>query len=304
MRRWALTPAVAVKASTGAAPHASGMALMIGGLLESPAFLYRSEIGAAAPAGTNPLTSYESARARAYFLWAAPPDDELWQAAAADQLRDAAVIATHARRMLASPRARASLDRFAGQWLDVERLATVAKDPMTYPELTPAVRAAMAEELYQRVASVVQGGGTLPALLTGTTTFVDGPLAQFYGLPAPGTVDGHGFGAVDAAGRGGLLTSGAVLAVHARANSSSPIHRGKLVRERLLCQALPPPPPGVNAQPPALDPTLTTRERYAAHSQLITCSGCHALQAARASDANSQRSHGRLASRRFTKAVT
>ena len=49
------------------------------------------------------------------------------------------------------------------------------------------------------------------------------------------------------------------------------------VRERLLCQALPPPPPGVNAQPPALDPTLTTRERYAAHSQLITCSGCHAL---------------------------
>ena len=87
----------------GAAPHASGMALMIGGLLESPAFLYRSEIGEAAPDGTYPLTSYEIASELSYFLWAAPPDDELWQAAAADQLRDAAVIATHARRMLASP---------------------------------------------------------------------------------------------------------------------------------------------------------------------------------------------------------
>jgi cellulase/cellobiase CelA1 len=68
-----------------------------------------------------------------------------------------------------------------------------------------------------------------------------------------------------------------VLTSHARANSSSPIHRGKLVRERLLCQELPPPPPGVNAQPPPLDPSLTTRERYLAHSQDQACSGCHRL---------------------------
>ena len=276
--RWLAVYAVGqASPEQGVAAHVSGMALMIGGLLQSPAFLYRSEVGELAADGTYPLTSYELASELSYFLWAAPPDDELWQAAVADQLRDPAVIAAQARRMLASPRARASLDRFAGQWLDVERLATVAKDPMTYPELTPTVRAAMTEELYQRVARVVQGGGTLADLLTGPTTFVDAPLAQYYGLPAPTTVDAHGFGAVDASARGGLLASGAVLTVHARANSSSPIHRGKLVRERLLCQALPPPPPGVNAQPPALDPTLTTRERYAAHSQLITCSGCHAL---------------------------
>jgi cellulase/cellobiase CelA1 len=68
-----------------------------------------------------------------------------------------------------------------------------------------------------------------------------------------------------------------VLTTHARSNSSSPIHRGKLVRERLLCQELPPPPPGVNAQPPPLDPTLTTRERYAAHAAEPACSGCHTL---------------------------
>jgi cellulase/cellobiase CelA1 len=49
------------------------------------------------------------------------------------------------------------------------------------------------------------------------------------------------------------------------------------VRERLLCQPLPPPPPGVNVQPPPLDPSKTTRERYAAHSSIEPCSTCHRL---------------------------
>ena len=58
---------------------------------------------------------------------------------------------------------------------------------------------------------------------------------------------------------------------------SSPVHRGKLVRERFLCQVPPPPPPGVNAEPPPLDPSLTARERYAAHSQEEPCRSCHRL---------------------------
>ena len=55
------------------APHASGLGLMVAGLLQSPSFLYRSEIGEAVADGTYPLTSYEIASELSYFLWAAPP---------------------------------------------------------------------------------------------------------------------------------------------------------------------------------------------------------------------------------------
>src|SRR5206468_2661509 len=75
----------------------------------------------------------------------------------------------------------------------------------------------------------------------------------------------------------GLLESGGVLATQARPDSSSPIHRGKLVRERFLCQPLPPPPPGIVVQPPALDPSLTTRDRYTRHSTDEPCKSCHRL---------------------------
>ncbi len=261
----------------GVEPHRAGLALVIAGVLQSPAFLYRSELGEAADGGRYALSSYEIASELSYFLWAGPPDDELWRAAAADELREPAAIEAQARRLLASPKARASIDRFTAQWLGVDRLDTVARDPMMYAALTPSVRAAMGEEVRRQVASAVQGGGALSELFGARTTWVNAELARYYGLPLPSSVDAAGYGEVDAGTRGGILAAGAVLTTHALASSSSPIHRGKLVRERLLCQALPPPPPGVNAQPPALDPSRTTRERYAAHSTDPACSGCHRL---------------------------
>jgi hypothetical protein len=67
----------------------------------------------------------------------------------------------------------------------------------------------------------------------------------------------------------------AVLATHAHPDESSPVRRGLFVRSRLFCQDLAPPPPDVDATPPGLDPTLTTRERFARHTSNPSCAGCH-----------------------------
>src|SRR5262249_43988715 len=75
----------------------------------------------------------------------------------------------------------------------------------------------------------------------------------------------------------GILTQAGVLALTSKSNQTSPVQRGKFVREQLLCDQLPPPPPGVAAAPPPLDPTLTTRQRFAVHSQNPACAGCHQL---------------------------
>jgi hypothetical protein len=66
-----------------------------------------------------------------------------------------------------------------------------------------------------------------------------------------------------------------VLASHAHSNESSPIKRGVFVRTRLLCQKLSAPPPDIDTTPPGLDPTLTTRERFARHTADPVCAGCH-----------------------------
>ena len=104
-------------------------------------------------------------------------------------------------------------------------------------------------------------------------------LAKFYGVSPPAAAGQDGFGpvALPAQQRRGMLTLGGVLLTHSRSNDSSPIHRGKLVRERMLCQQLPPPPPGLVLQPPGLDPNKTARERYADHSSNAFCNNCHKL---------------------------
>ena len=250
-------------------------AAVIAALLQSPHFLYRSELGQPAADGSYLLDGHELAAALSYLLWGTTPDDLLLDDAAAGRLDTAAGIAAVAARMVADARSGAAWEAFSTEWLSLDQIATVPRDQAAFPALTPAVRQSMAEEARRFVAAIRAGSGTLGDLLSSRTTFVDGTLAAFYGWPAAGA----GFAEVTRpAGQGvGLLALGGVLLRHALPQSSSPIHRGKLVRERLLCQDLPPPPPALGVMPPPIVPGQSTRERYAAHATVEPCRSCHRL---------------------------
>jgi hypothetical protein len=75
----------------------------------------------------------------------------------------------------------------------------------------------------------------------------------------------------------GILTLRAPLAVLAKRNQTSPVLRGKFVREQLLCEHIDPPPADINVMVPELDPNLTTRERFSQHSTDDRCKGCHVM---------------------------
>jgi hypothetical protein len=133
----------------------------------------------------------------------------------------------------------------------------------------------MAEEQRRFFEHVIfEQNGSFAELFTADYVYANGSLASFYGLQAQGS-DWQEIPVSADTGRGGILGLGAVLASQAHSNESSPIKRGVFVRGRLLCQDLPPPPPDVDATPPGLDPSLTTRERFAAHDSNAACSGCH-----------------------------
>lgn len=83
----------------------------------------------------------------------------------------------------------------------------------------------------------------------------------------------------DSVRRAGVLTHPAWLASHSLnfENDPNPVHRGKWVRENLLCGEVPPTPITVEA---ALDPETkdqTTRERVKQKTEQGSCVGCHAL---------------------------
>lgn len=259
-----------------------GIEVVLSAMLQSPHFLYRAELGdpnlTASPSRIR-LTPYEVATELSYLLWGTMPDAELTTAADTGNLETDAQIEVQAKRLLQDPRSDAIIERFVTSWLELDRLDSAPKDPMTYPEWNEQLRQDLRTETMTFVKDVVRNGnGTLPELLDASYTFVNANLATYYGVPAPAVPAGE-FGKVDLAGtnRAGLLTHASILATHGKPASSSPVHRGKLVRERLFCQLLPPPPPGIVAQPPPVDPTKSTRDRYSAHSTESLCRSCHEL---------------------------
>lgn len=252
-----------------------GMKLLLQALLISPNFLYRSEMGTEQADGSYRLTPYETASLLSYTFVGSMPDAALLTAAGKGELSTPAQLAAQARRLLADPRARDQAVEFVTQWLRTDSLLAVNKDTQIYPGFTNTVRESMAEEQARFVEHLFfDTEGRFQDLFNADYVFVNNALAQFYGLPAPAS-DYAKVTAPAGSGRGGILGLGSVLSSHAHSNESSPIKRGLFVRDRLLCQELPPPPPSLDTTPPGLDPTLTTRARFAKHTDDPTCKGCH-----------------------------
>ncbi|MEZ4297156.1 MAG: DUF1592 domain-containing protein [Polyangiaceae bacterium] len=265
----------AVSAEDGFYPAAQ---VVVTAMLQSPHFLYRSELGGAPKGGVVALTPHEIASELSYLFWGTMPDPELMAAADSGALAQPSEVAAQAERLLADPRSDAALDRFVDQWLLIGNVLNVPKDNSVYPEFSPAIRAAMRDETRALFRAVVRGDDpSLKALLSSEETRVSPDLAQFYGMSGAPQADGSVLVKLAGTERAGILTQGSVLATHAHPTGSSPIHRGKLVRTRVLCQDLPPPPAGFNVQPPPLDPGLTTRERFLQHASEEPCTSCHTL---------------------------
>lgn len=259
-----------------------GIQLVIQAALQSPAFLYRVEMGLPAEAGATytRLGHHEMASRLSYFLWGTMPDPELFAAADAGKLGTKEEIEQQARRMLDDPKARDAIAEFHAQWLDYDRIGNITKDAMLFPDYSPAIGQMMREEVRAFVDhAVFDGQGDLATLLTAPYSVMPPELAPFYGLTAPeGAAPGQPVKIdLDPGQRGGLLTLGALMAINAHTNQTSPVHRGKLVRENFLCFTMPPPPPDIVIVPPEPGDGTTAKERFKQHSEDKACSGCHRL---------------------------
>ncbi|MFT7622801.1 MAG: hypothetical protein ACI9WU_001976 [Myxococcota bacterium] len=247
-------------------------------ILTSPHFVYVHGTGTDS-ASPRAYTSWEMAERLALFLWASGPDQALLDVAAADGLVDDESLRAVIQTMMADPRARRGLRVFSEDWLALDELEELSKDPALYVHFTPDFGEEAREETLRLVEHLAFDIDTdFRTLLTTRTTFLTRRLASVYAVPAT-VVDGFGQVTLPADGpRAGLLGHASVLSLYATPNRSSPTLRGRFVREHLLCQTMPEPPANVDTTiPEASASAPTMRERLAGHLEIPGCASCHLL---------------------------
>ena len=256
--------------------HAHGIELVLQGILQAPRFLYQVELGTGEQASprARKLSPHELAARLSYFVWNSAPSGRLLEAAESGRLDSKEGVAAELAWMLDDERGKGLLGRFLSGWLRVADVDTLVKDEARFPDwASGSVRTAVKAQAGRFFEHVLQDEhGSLAALLTSPAVFVNGDLASYYASEA-----GADFVRVDMPDRmSGILTLPSLLSVLAKPDQSSPIYRGKFVRESLLCQLLPSPPANV-PKPPEVQAGVSTRERLAQHEVDPACSGCHRL---------------------------
>jgi hypothetical protein len=258
---------------------AEGIQAVIQVMLQSPQFLYRFERGVPMAGDVLRLTPYEVASRLSYLLWGSMPDETLLAQADAGKLATREDVLAQAQRMLKDPRAAGMVATFSDQWLRLEDLADLDKEPGSFPLFNDSLRAPFRLETQKLIEKVMwSGDGKLATLLTSPTTFLNGTLAQFYGVPGV-TGDAYREVPLDTSKRLGILGHAGLLAVLGVPDDSltSLVFRGVFVREHLFCEDLPDPPPNAQDENPPFTPTTTAREWSEARQAKANCGACHAL---------------------------
>jgi hypothetical protein len=235
-------------------------------VLVSSQFLFRIE---------HSTDDYELASRLSYFLWSSTPDDELLRAADQKSLRRPEVLKAQVTRMLKDPKAHALAADFGGQWLEFRRLESARPDPNRFPKYDDYLRDSERQETEMFFDYIMHQDRSVLDFLNGRYTFLNGKLAEFYGIPG---IHGPEFRLVDLTGtpRAGVLTQGSVLTVSSYSTRTSVVLRGKWVLENLLNAPVAPPPPNV----PLLDEAgvgtaSSLRESMERHRANPICASCH-----------------------------
>jgi hypothetical protein len=259
--------------------HDDAVQQVLVALLASAEFLFRMEIDPT-PSSTavHPLSPYELATRLSYFLWQSAPDDGLLKVAGDGTLSDTATLQAQLQRLSADPKFERFSQSFVGQWLGIRNVATHGVDPTVFPNWTPAIGTAMAQEAYSFFDEFAKGSRPWTEFITADVNYIDSNLAPIYGMAAPASGMQRVTNTSDH--RVGFLGMGSFLALSSYEYRTAPTLRGRWILLNLLCSPPPNPPAGV----PALDSNgasadaaqQNVRQRLEAHRANPICASCHA----------------------------
>jgi hypothetical protein len=256
-----------------------GVQLVVEAMLQSPQFLYRTEVSRGAVVGGRAaLDDWEVASRLSYFIFDTMPDDELFDRARDGELHTPEQVGTEVARMLDDPRASSKFASFHEQVWQIGRYSKIAPDPSTYPGLPDDLVDRLRASSSRFFESVVESDGGLREMLTAPYAFVDSELASIYDVSGSSfTGDELSRVSFDDGERKGFMMQPGFLASNAYTRKTDPIHRGLFILRDMLCRLIPDPPPGAQMTPPPEtdEPIETTREEISLLTGQLYCPTCH-----------------------------
>jgi hypothetical protein len=245
-----------------------GIRAALGSILIAPQAITRIEPSPSPGfVGERELNAYELANRLSFMMLNSIPDEQLWAKAADGTLVKTEVLRAEVNRLLDS-KTETFVQSFMGQWFDFRAFDTTESQ---------SVERAMWNESWRTLSHIVRQDMPAAAILQPGFTYLNGALAKHYGLPGTFGVE---FTKLTTVERGGVLQQGSWLTLSATPLKTSPMHRGRLVQDRLLCKAIPPPDSALFAQIQAVSASIpanaSVKERLLAHRNAgAACRGCH-----------------------------
>tara|TARA_E500000178_G_scaffold354625_1_gene424278 strand:+ start:1227 stop:3899 length:2673 start_codon:yes stop_codon:yes gene_type:complete len=264
-----------VAAAGGSYEEAVG--LVIEAMLQSPRFIYRVE-NHVGDGTVWPLGDHELANRISFILWGSGPDELLIQAADKGLLYSDELLTEQIERMLADDRALQRSLEFAGEWLNLSRLANMQPNTDRFPEWDPILAEDMLNESLAFFRELIwEQKRPLKDLFNARFTYVTPRLAAHYGLPAE-IVDSSDstiqkIKLTPETRRGGILTQGSVLTVGG--DDASMVARGLFMLHEVLRGVVKDPPPCVDVVPIPTEVGLTQRGIANERINNALCGGCH-----------------------------
>lgn len=244
-----------------ASPFTIGAGLVIEAMLQSPHFIYRSELGT----DGAELSSFEMASKLSFLLRGTTPNDELLDAAERGEFDTVDGAVALATQLLDQPEAAAILREFHAELFEFARFNDVVKDVAEY---NPAINAELEQASVMFFDRIFQQGLGIRDVLTSTEGYVGPLLAEMYQLPAPSSMTLVDLGPE----RPGYFSQVPFLMLYGDNEHSDAIHRGVHLNFDVLCADIPPPPGAVNL--PAAEPAQTDRDRVTVGTRPCG-NGCH-----------------------------
>jgi hypothetical protein len=259
------------------------------------------------------LDDHAIATRLSYALWVSMPDGQLMKLADRGELKKPEVLTKQVERMLADKKAERFIASFTDQWLKLKEIDFTTPDPRQFRTFDTVLQQSMLQETRTYFAEMIRSDLGISHFVDSSFTFLNGRLARHYfaraevvkptekdkkrkgakplpqdkttarvdvesALQSLGLESGAGLQKVSLpkdSRRGGLLTQGAVLKVTADGTTTSPVVRGVFINERILGEAIPPPPPGVPAIEPDIRGATSIRDQLDKHRNNESCASCH-----------------------------
>jgi hypothetical protein len=240
--------------------------------LMSSDFLYHLYVGGT-KSSSDPelveLTAYELANRLAYALWSTLPDNTLLLAAADGSLKRDSVLAAQLDRMLTDPKARQANGQFYVQWLQLKNqnsfnLPEPLLEGLKLEESFKAEITSEAAEFANHITFESRGG--YADLFMSPKSFAQS--ATYKTIVGPSTREQ----------RPGMLWR-LVLASSNFSSHRNLIHSGTIIRERILCEPIPPPSAQLASEVDAATmmnlSDLSSRQEIAQKTASASCAFCH-----------------------------